>query len=38
MNKINNMRAKLLFDKFYKNKKDENVSLTFDGMANTVLS
>lgn len=35
MNKINNMRAKLLFEKFYRN---ENLALTFDAMVNKVLT
>lgn len=38
MNKINSLRAKLLFEKFYKNKKESNVALTFDGMMNTILT
>lgn len=37
MNKINNMRARLLYNKFYLNKGHTNVELTFDGMVAEVL-
>lgn len=38
MNKINTLRAKLLYEKFYKNKRESDVALTFDGMMNTIIT
>lgn len=38
MNKINTMRAKLLFEQFYQGEETSNVEMTFVGMVDKVLT
>lgn len=38
MTKINNMRAKLLFEAFYQNEKQSQVTMTFSGLVGKVLT